>query len=230
MSDFFLSMPSYATAYAIPFVYRASGLEKRGRNGQVHQEALNRLAAVKRSLPSKVITVFLNDSTDVAAIRDGVALMSSHGFSDFDGIMSRTGCGAIDTSIVFQLFAAGHSSESIYHILSQESGFKALMGEDLGLKDLLRSKGPKARLARDIFSYQLVKTIGACVAALEGLDAIVFTGQDSAELRDWSYDFLGEMEFLGFKRSWNRSSDGTLRMIAGASISAYYFGFEPGSC
>ena len=206
-SEFFLNMPEYAKGYAIPFEYTDAGLVRHPRNGLVHEWAVNRLVAINGQKIGKIITVFLNDGADVVALKDGKPVMTSQGFSDFDGIMSQTGCGAIDTSIVFQLCSAGYSLERIYQVLSQESGFKALVGEKLRFSDLIVRRDLKARLALDIFSYQLIKTIGAGAALLEGVDAIVFIGDDQKEMRDWVHSFLRQVEFLG-------------------PVGTYYFGFD----
>ena len=202
-------MPQYARAYAIPFEYTQGGLVRYPRNGIVHEWAVKKLAAVKAPKRRKIITVFLNDGADVVALKDGKPVMTSQGFSDFDGIMSQTGCGAIDTSIVFQLCSAGYSLERIYQVLSQESGFKALVGEKLRFSDLIVRRDLKARLALDIFSYQLIKTIGARTAVLEGVDAIVFIGDDQKGAQDWTTHFLRQVKFLG-----------------GDPIESYYFVFD----
>ncbi|MFH0754086.1 MAG: hypothetical protein V2A70_05930 [Candidatus Omnitrophota bacterium] len=225
-SAFFISLPKFAGAYAIPVEYMNDGLVKYGRNGLVHESALKNLLALKGVIPARVITVFLNDSTDVVALRDGVPVMSSHGFSELDGIMSRTGCGNIDTSIVFQLFADGYSSESIYQVLSRESGFQALLGEKAGLQQLLAREDVPARQARDIFAYQLLKMIGAAAAALEGVDTVVFIGNDAHEIRHWVYDFLREFEFLGLKPKEAGGVGGELLTQEGLAVEAYYFKYD----
>ena len=196
-SAFFLNMPKYARGYAVPFKYTEAGLVRHPRNGIVHEWAVNRLVAINEQKTGKIITVFLGDGADVVALKGGKPVMTSQGFSDFDGIMSQTGCGSIDTSIVFQLCSAGYSLERVYQVLSQESGFKALVGEKSRLSDLIVRRDPKAALAMDIFSYQLVKTIGAFTAVLEGVDSIVFIGDDQKEIRDWAYYFLRQVKFLG---------------------------------
>jgi len=225
-SAFFLNMPQYARAYAIPYEYTEGGLVRCPRNGIVHEWAVKKLAAVKARKRWKIITVFLNDGADVVAFKGGKPVMTSQGFSDFDGIISQTGCGPVDTSIVFQLFSAGYSLENIHQVLSQESGFKALVGEKLRLLDLVVRNDSKATLALEIFSYQLIKTIGAFVALLGGVDSIVFIGDGRKEIEDWAYRFLRQMEFLGLKRHKNRIDQYTLRMAADSPIEAYYFGFD----
>jgi len=193
-SVFFLNMPEYAKAYAIFFEYTQEGLLRHPRHGLVHEWALKKLAMVHGIKSGKIISVFLNDGADVVALQSGRPMMTSQGFSDFDGIMSPTGCGTIDTAIVFQLFSAGYSSEGIYRILSQDSGFKALVDK---------------KLARDIFSYQLIKTIGAGIAVLGGVDAVVFIGGNQKEIRHWACRLVRSMKFLG-----------------SPSIKTYYFKFD----
>ncbi|MBF0331824.1 MAG: hypothetical protein HQL17_07790 [Candidatus Omnitrophica bacterium] len=224
--EFFHTMPAYASTYAIPIEYAQEGLVKYGRNAAVHAWALKKLADLTGSVPAKVITVFLDDKTDVVALKDGVPLMSSHGFSDTDGIMSRTGCGAIDTSIVFQLFSAGYSAEDIHDVLSMQSGFNALLGDNAGFHDLILRQGPQAEEARAIFSYQLVKMVGACVAALEGIDAIVFMGDDTEASRDWACDFLGEMDCLGVKKSERPLRNEQVLTADNSITDSYYFEYN----
>jgi acetate kinase len=208
-SAFFLNMPEYARSYAIPFEYTEGGLIRYPRNGIVHEWAVNSLVSIKGPKTGKTITIFLNDGADVVALKDGRPVMTSQGFSDFDGVVSQTGCGLIDTSIVFQLFSAGYSLKSIYQVLSQESGFKALIGEELRLSDLIVRDDTKAIKALDIFSYQLIKAIGACVALLEGVDSVVFIGDNEKEIHGWTCHFLRNMKFL-----------------KDPPIKSYYFGFD----
>ncbi len=225
-SAFYLALPVSSRAYAIPAKYTDTGLLKYGLNGLVHDGALKRLQALKGKVPGKVVSIFLNDSTDVVAVRDGKAVMSSHGFSGLDGIMSRTGCGAIDTSIVFQLFAAGYSAEGINDTLSRESGFKALLGEDVGLHGLMRRQDPQALQAREIFSYQLLKMIGSAAAVLDGIDAVVFTGEDQTDIKAWAYDFLRELEFLGLKRIGSGNMKEGVFTHGDSAVASYYFTYE----
>ncbi len=221
--DLYCNMPEHARLYAIPFECIEDGLWKCGRNGLVHEWTAKRLALIRGVPASRCITVFLGDSTDVVAFKDGRPVMTSCGFSDFDGILSKGGCGSIDASIVFQLLAAGYSLERIHQVLSQESGFTALLGEPLGFSELIVRDGPKAVFARDILSYQLVKTIGACAAVLEGVDSIAFIGDDRREIQDWVYDFLGRLEFLGLKREKSSMSEGIALTSGDSLVGGYYF-------
>ncbi|MBF0387712.1 MAG: hypothetical protein HQL20_07635 [Candidatus Omnitrophica bacterium] len=221
-TEFYAGMPLYARGYAIPVQHTSNGLIKYGRNGRVYQKVIQELVALKGELDAKVIIVYLNDKTDIVALKDGQPIMTSQGFADYDGIMSRTGCGAIDTSIVFQLFAAGNSSADIHRVLSKESGFKALTGESLSLAELIDSKDPRVNFALEIFSYQILKTIGAACALLEGLDTVVFTGDNCPILKKWTGNFISNLSFLGLQTAQDRDPNDPCLTMAGSKVYAYY--------
>ena len=79
-TEFFSSLPQSARSYALPFEYTEMGLIKYGRNSLVHEWAVKKLRAVNGSRTEKLITICLNNSTDVVAHKDGRPLLSSHGF------------------------------------------------------------------------------------------------------------------------------------------------------
>lgn len=217
-SAFFLNMPAHSRLYAIPLKYAQDGIQKYGRNGLIHEWAAKKVAPVERAGGGKLISVFLNDRTDVVALKGGKPVASSHGFSDLDGMMSVNGCGAIDTSIVFQLFAEGASAQDIHRILSQESGFKALSGNK-----------QRTALAGDIFAYQLIKMIGAFMAVLEGADALVFIGEGKEGTVALVFELLRQMEFLGLKvEQVIPGGDLSLLTAADSSVRAYYLDLRKG--
>jgi len=218
------SLPEAARSYAIPFERTAQGLQKHGQNGILHEWALRTYFGSAPARKGKVITILLGDSTNVVAFRNGQPVAVSNGYSVTDGIMSRTGCGWIDTSIVFRMFASGKSASHIQKVLSEESGFKAFLGGSFGLSAILSRRDAKACLARDIFSYQLLKCLGAYAAVLDGLDAVVIIGEDSPQVRDWAQGFVRELTFLGLRtRPRGVGAKAPLLTVAGSAVSAYYF-------
>ncbi|MBF0620004.1 MAG: hypothetical protein HQL19_07545 [Candidatus Omnitrophica bacterium] len=219
-SAFFLSMPRHSRLYAIPFEYSESGIIRYGRQGMVHEWAAKTLAG-KGVMAAKTIHIVLNDSADVVALKDGKPVMISQGFSSVDGMMSKTGCGAIDTSIVFQLFADGVSAEDIEQILAEESGFKALTGSVQGFSSLVVKDDLKSCVAKEMFAYHLLKTIGAYAAILDGVDALVFIGNNAEGVRDWVCTFIEQLEFLGLKKK-RITADDTVLTSGSSSIGAYY--------
>jgi len=225
-SAFYLNMPLSAIAYAIPSEDPQGVFMRSGRNGIIHEWASNKLTAIDGSKAGKCISIFLSERTDVVALKNGKPVTTTHGFSDLDGIMSQTGCGSIDTSIVLQMLSCGYSVELIYQVLSEESGFKSFLDKKLRLVDLITSKDENLILAKDILFYQIIKAIGSCCAILEGVDSIIFIGEDKEIMRDWAYVLLRQLEFLGLKMCNNNIDYQGLMTAADSPIQAHYFNFD----
>ncbi|MBF0511348.1 MAG: hypothetical protein HQL13_03370, partial [Candidatus Omnitrophica bacterium] len=153
--NFFSSLPEYAKAFAIPIEYRDKGIYRKGRLGPVHEWGVKKISEKRQKRFEKTVSVVLDNYSNVVAIKNGKPISLTDGFSDTDGILSKTACGGIDTSIVFQMFSGGKSAQEIKKILSEKSGFKSLLGKDLDIKDILARRDAKARFAREIYLYQL---------------------------------------------------------------------------
>jgi acetate kinase len=221
---FFTALPEASRTFAIPFELTEQGLHKYGRDGILHGWALKKYAGLGLRPADKVITILLNDRTNVVASRNGQPVAVSNGFAGTDGILSRTGCGWIDTSIVFRMFASGFSHRRIRKVLSEASGFKAFLGGSFGLRDILSRQDARSRFAQDVFSYQLLKCIGAYAAVLDGIGAIVFIGEGRKEMKGWVQGFLTRMAVLGLQIKSARSADKRpLLTAAGSRVCACYF-------
>ncbi len=171
---FFADLPEWVTSYAIPQELKRIGIRKYGSNGIGHYWAMKKAGKISASR-RKIITVFLDDNTSLAAIENGSPLETSSGFTPLEGVPSATGCGQIDPTIVFHLCSAGYSFEEINRILTRESGFTGLRESACRYADLLDPNGDRLLAEiRDIFCYNVVKQIGAFIAALNGIDQIVF--------------------------------------------------------
>lgn len=225
-SAFYLNMPLSAVAYAISSEDSQEVFVRSGRNGIIHEWASNKLKAIDVSKTGKCISIFLNERTDVVALKGGKPIMTTHGFSDIDGIMSQTGCGSIDTSIVLQMLSCGYSVDFIYQVLSEESGFKSFLEKKLRLVDIISSNDKNLILAKDILFYQIIKAIGACSAILEGVDSIVFIGENKKEIREWVFILLRELEFLGLKICNTNIYDESAMTTSDSPINAYYLNFD----
>jgi acetate kinase len=109
------------------------------------------------------------------------------GFSALDGLVMGRRCGALDPGVILYLLdEQGMSSKQISHLLYQESGLFGVSGISDDMRELLTSSDPHAAEAVDLFVYRIVRELGSLVAALGGLDALVFTGgigEHSSEIR-----------------------------------------------
>lgn len=194
---FSVRLPEYARFYAIPYAMSKKGLQKYKNQSRVHQWAIQKVTAFEKREYCNIITVFIGEPTSIAAIQKGHFIDASDGSS---GILSQTGCGVIDSAIVFQLLADGASVDQIENLLSKQSGFKALAGRPFKLNDILGRRDIKAKFAREVFCYQILKHIGASIANLGGADLILFIGEGQKEVEKVIFDLMRQLKFLGMKK------------------------------
>ena len=172
---FFCSLPPEASLYAIPYELRRHGIKRYGGYGLCHQWVWRQAVRLQNGRAARIVSVCLGDHTNVAAIRDGLPLDTTIGFSQVEGILSATTCGDIDPTVVFQMQSAGMPLEQIRSLLSDKSGFTGLLGRRAGLMEVLNAASdPQARLAKEMLRYGILRHVGACIAVLGGVDAVVF--------------------------------------------------------
>ncbi len=197
---FFSGLPSSVRDYGLPYEVTRSGVHRYGGFGLCHERMWRQTQAATGGEAKKVISVYLGDRSNLAAIRDGVPLDTSVGLTHLEGIVSSQGCGDIDPTIIFQLGAAGFSYPAINRLLSAKSGFTALAGRPCTLADILAGPAdPGLAETYRLLSYQIVKYIGAMLAALGGADALVFVGTDANGLMPLIWDLCDSLAFLGMR-------------------------------
>jgi acetate kinase len=146
----------------------------------------------------------LGNGASIAAVRHGKSIDTSMGFTPLEGLVMGTRCGDIDPAIVIYLQQnLGMSVEKVYDLLNKKSGMLGLtnnLSSDMrDIEDAAHSGNEIAQLALDIYVYRIAKYIGAYAAAMNGVDAIVFTagvGENSPYVREKVCEYLG---FLGVK-------------------------------
>lgn len=197
---FFANLPLEASTYAVPFELRKKGVRKYGGYGLCHQWAWESAYSHFDVPVRKIVSVFLGNRPNMAAIRDGSPLDTTMGFTPIEGMPSATGCGDIDPTIVFQLNSAGLSFEEIDRLLTRKSGFSGLLGRKCTLSDLFGAPAKSDRAAvREIFRYHVVKNIGAMLSVLGGTDAIVFAAENLADALPFVGELCRALEFLGVR-------------------------------
>jgi acetate kinase len=216
---FFSGLPDVAGTYAVPEELRETGVRRYGSYGLVHQWAWEKACSMFGGNVGKMVSVYLGDHTNIAALRDGKSLDTTIGFTPVEGIPSRTGCGDIDATIVFELHSSGMSFREINELLSWESGFKALLGRRCGYRDLVCGPAGVGKTeGRDILIYDVLKYIGAFTALLGGLDTLAFITRHPEESLGLIREICGRFDFLGVRLSpdglaaggdaWNLSDHG----------------------
>ncbi len=179
-TEFFSNLSDKVSVYPLPFkITEDFGFKRYGFHGTSHQFASSEAAKIVRKPLNKlnIITCHLGGGASITAIKNGKAIDTSMGYSPMEGLTMMTRSGSIDPGIILEL-ADNFSKEKTRHILNHESGLKGICGQKDMLSVLKRVKkgDKKAKLALDIFCYNIKKYIGAYFTILNGCDILVFTG------------------------------------------------------
>lgn len=178
---FHQTLPEHAYRYALPREYEQKyGIRKYGFHGTSHefvsQEAIHYLK--KRKEPwQRIISCHIGNGVSITAIKNGKSIDTSMGFTPLEGVMMGTRCGSIDPSIPLTLQKIlKKSPEAIYEILNNQSGLLAIAEKNSDMRNIYAKNDKKSEFAITMFCYQISKYIGASIAVLGGLDALIFTG------------------------------------------------------
>lgn len=191
--------------YAIPYsLYEKYKIRKYGFHGTSHNYVSHKVAEVlKKDIKDlRIISCHLGNGASICAIKNGKSFDTSMGFSPLDGIVMGTRSGSIDPTIVTYLEDEGYTKEEVNKILNKESGALGLSGVSSDFRDIEKEakKGnERAKLALDVYHYSIKKMIGSYIAALGGVDVILFTagvGENSSFTRKES---LKGLEDLGIE-------------------------------
>ncbi len=176
------SIPEIAYRYAVPEkLYTDYKIRRYGFHGMSHQFVARSAAEMlgKHKYSVNVITCHLGNGSSIAAIKDGHSVDTSMGLTPLEGLVMGTRSGDLDPGIIFYLYRKGYSTDSLDTLLNKKSGLLGISGSSNDVRDLeLKAAGgdDKAKLALDIFAYRIKKYIGAYMAVLNRVDAIIFTG------------------------------------------------------
>jgi acetate kinase len=216
---FHQTLPVKAKKYAIPNeLYSEHGIQAYGFHGISHNYVSEKALAYLKDQNAKIITIHLGNGCSMTAIDHGKSVDHSLGFTPANGLIMGSRSGDIDHSVIFYLVETlGYSLKEVNNLLIKKSGMLGLTGHS-DLRDI-QAEAEKGNadciLALEMNAYRIKKYIGAYAAALNGLDAIVFTagiGENSALLRKM---ICGDMDYLGIALdgSKNELKSGSLREI-----------------
>ncbi|MBX5457131.1 MAG: acetate kinase [Thermogemmatispora sp.] len=206
-------MPLPAQIYPGPYEWFAQGLRRYGFHGLSHQYCARRAAQLLgRDLTSlRLITCHLGNGCSLAAILGGESIETTMGFTPMEGLMMGTRSGSIDPGLLLYLLRhAGYSADDLDRILNRESGLMGISGLSGDMRIILQARAEgnrRARLAFNTFVHRLRLQIGAMLAVLGGIDALVFTGgigEHAPEVRAAACETLG---FLGLAIDPSRNAD-----------------------
>lgn len=182
-TSFHHTMPAYAYLYGIPYeFYEENKIRRYGFHGMSHGYASLKAAEVLKRPFNKleIITCHLENTASLCAVDHGRSVDTTMGLSPTEGLIMGTRCGDIDPSVIFKLMRDRNLNvDELETLLNRESGLKGLSGISKSMADIMTAAEQgdhRALLAFKAFCYKIRKYIGSYVAAMEGLDALVFTG------------------------------------------------------
>lgn len=172
---FHATNPEVAVTYALPAEERARGLRRYGFHGLSYAALVRTLrAGAGGGLPRRLLALHLGNGASLCAIRDGVSVATTMGFSPLDGLTMGTRSGALDPAVVLEL-ARRHGAGGALALLNRQSGLRALGGH-ADMRALRAAGTAEADFAIAHFCYWAVRHAGSMIAAMGGLDAVAFTG------------------------------------------------------
>ena len=205
-TSFHQTMPAESYIYALPYeLYEKYGVRRYGFHGTSHKFVSKRVAdRIGKDISElKIITCHLGNGSSLAAVKNGKVVDTSMGFTPLDGFMMGTRSGAVDPSAVtFIMKKENLTPDEMDTILNKKSGVMGVSGISSDDRDICKAQNEgdeRATLAHEMQAYEIAKTIGSYIAAMNGVDAIVFTGgigENGFWLRSTICSYLG---FMGVK-------------------------------
>ena len=197
---FHSTLPAAAQTYALPQTWRTEwGIHRYGFHGLSHTSCAERAAEMLGHSGSRLVIAHLGNGASVSAVRDGICMDTSMGFTPLEGVVMGTRSGSLDPGVLLYLLQRkGLTVEQLAHALNYESGLLGLSGISSDMRQILKEapNNPDARLALEVYIHRLVQTVGAMAATLGGVDGLVFTagvGENSAQVREFVCENLGHL-------------------------------------
>jgi len=198
---FYVDLPLAAATYALPRdLAKAHGIRRSGFHGVAHQAMVEYWSMHSQSVPAaaRVISLQLGAGCSITATRAVRAVETSMGYSPLEGLVMATRCGDVDAGAIISLSQnGGLTAEEVDAILNHKSGLLGVSGLSGNISDLLSSTEPAAQLAVDIYCHRAKKYVGAYLAVLGGVDAILFGGGVGENVPEVRARILEGLEFAG---------------------------------
>ena len=211
---FHRSHPWVNDVFGLPLELYEEGVRRYGFHGLSYEYvtgALRRIAP--HHAAGRVVVAHLGNGASMCAIRDGLSVGSSMGFTALDGLPMGTRCGQIDPGVLLYLLdSKGMSVAELTVLLYKRSGLAGLSGLSHDMRELEASPSPEAAKAIDYFVFRVRRELGAMTAILGGIDALVFTGGIGANAVHVRERICSGFEWLGVEldQHRNRVSDGII--------------------
>src|ERR671917_17838 len=203
-------MPRVARLYALPSRLAEEGVIRYGFHGLSYEYVMEELRRLEpEAAAGRVVVAHLGNGASMAAVRGGVGVDTTMGFTPTGGLVMGTRSGDLDPGVpLFLLKERGMTPTEVGDLLNKQAGLLGVSGSSADMRDLLNQEAYDGRAAEAvaIFCYQAKRFLGALAAALGGLDAVVFTGgigEHSATVRERVCEGL---EFIGVRLDPDRNA------------------------
>ena len=203
---FHQTMPPQAYMYGISWdMYEKYHIRRYGAHGTSHRFVAREMAKLldKPLEETKIVTCHIGNGASISAVKGGKCIDTSMGFTPLDGVIMGTRCGSIDPAIVpYIMEKEGFTPAEMSEYMNKKCGFLGISGISSDSRDIeaaILQGNERAYIAASTLAYQCKKFIGAYAAAMNGLDAVVWTagmGENNPELRDRA---CANMEYYGIK-------------------------------
>jgi acetate kinase len=211
---FHLTLPRHAFMYAIPYsLYKKYGIRKYGYHGTSHYYISKRACEILHAdiKTKRIITVHLGNGASMAAVKHGVSVDTSMGFTPVEGLIMGTRSGDLDIGVITYIMDKEEIGISqIGTLTNKQSGMLGITGISSDMREIenaaLKEKNDRAMLGLDMYHYRVKKYLGAYAAAMGGVDIVVFAGgigENSAESRE---AICASLEFLGIELDQKKNS------------------------
>lgn len=226
------TLPPCSYIYGLPYEYLTEKKIRRyGFHGISHRYVTRNFAELNSANSGgktrgeyRLITCHLGNGCSICAVEYGKSVDTSMGFTPLEGLMMGTRSGDVDAGAILHLITHEKmGAEDVLQMLNSQSGLKGVSGVSNDMRDVLRAVGAgneRARLSVDAFCYRLRKYIGSYLAAMNGADALIFTGgigENSAEIRSRVCDGLSNLG-MGIDPVANASESHEARQIGTSAI------------
>lgn len=175
---FHRTQAAVAQAFALPRRYAEEGVRRYGFHGLSYEYIASVLPTMdRRAADGRTVIAHLGNGASMCAMSNGRSVATTMSFTALDGLVMGTRCGAMDPGVLLYLIERhGMSARALQQLLYEQSGLLGVSGVSSDMRELLTSSDPCAVEALDLFVYRISRELGSLASALNGVDALVFTG------------------------------------------------------
>jgi acetate kinase len=201
---FHRTLSEVAQRYALPAHLHDAGIRRYGFHGLSYEYVVSAIGAGELG---RAVIAHLGSGSSMVAVRDGIAVDTTMGFTPSGGLVMATRAGDLDPGLLVYLVGQGYDAHALDDLVNHQSGMLALSSTTADVRELLARRGSDARaaLALDLFAWSARKWVGAMAATIGGIDSLVFTGGIGEHAADVRAAIARGLEHLGVRLDEERN-------------------------